>query len=431
MCEIVLVKHITIKNVATFLQFATVYNAMQLHKCCVEYICLNLAPLLENHYLEFLPDETLVELTEKYLLSNKYMSSRVVTPYSNAPSDDVINDIYEKFYVDVDDLSENNKKKQTFRRKTLPRRISDSEKERIRNESTSENFVFGSPKAANGILHKISNVSDDSIHNNTNFEKDQSSANVTTSGNNEVRVTEEKCTTEMTIVQSRLKAIALSKNVIVDECFEQIIKQSKDNNDKHFPVLGKKSIQKHESPIIKNLFDNIDTPKKSPFIKISQKQRKKQFAQSIADELDKVNIKSETYVPASVWDIRTTNNDSFADILKSEQRSPPKHDIALDLPRNNNILTQLNSVNNISPIGSPKNTHSNDTNVTFSDILADERQQRENYSKMISKPLILTQIEDRAIEDLEKFYNIDEIEDEVITIARVCTVYSSPLWIKK
>lgn len=41
-------------------------------------------------------------------------------------------------------------------------------------------------------------------------------------------------------------------------------------------------------------------------------------------------------------------------------------------------------------------------------------------------------MEDRAIEELNKFYNVQETEDEVITIQRVDTgAVASPSWVPK
>lgn len=55
----------------------------------------------------------------------------------------------------------------------------------------------------------------------------------------------------------------------------------------------------------------------------------------------------------------------------------------------------------------------------ISAIIKSERVQKENLNKMRNKLLSCTQIEDRAIFELEKFYNIDNIEDEIIEVRRV------------
>jgi inhibitor of Bruton tyrosine kinase len=54
----------------------------------------------------------------------------------------------------------------------------------------------------------------------------------------------------------------------------------------------------------------------------------------------------------------------------------------------------------------------------FSSIIRDERKDKSNYEKIMSKSLILTQIEEKAIQELSEFYNIDNIFDENISISR-------------
>lgn len=38
------------------------------------------------------------------------------------------------------------------------------------------------------------------------------------------------------------------------------------------------------------------------------------------------------------------------------------------------------------------------------------------------------QLEDKAIEDLEKFYNIHQVDDELISVRRIELQVSSPQW---
>ncbi|XP_065167013.1 inhibitor of Bruton tyrosine kinase [Atheta coriaria] len=65
-------------------------------------------------------------------------------------------------------------------------------------------------------------------------------------------------------------------------------------------------------------------------------------------------------------------------------------------------------------------------------IITEEKKQRENLSRIKSKLLIYTQIEDKALDDLKKFYNVDNVFDEVIEISRVdCGQIAAPLWIQK
>jgi uncharacterized protein YifE (UPF0438 family) len=60
----------------------------------------------------------------------------------------------------------------------------------------------------------------------------------------------------------------------------------------------------------------------------------------------------------------------------------------------------------------------------FSSIIKDERKEKENFEKIRSKSLILTQVEERAIAELSEFYNVDNIFDEDIRISRKVQVAS-------
>lgn len=53
--------------------------------------------------------------------------------------------------------------------------------------------------------------------------------------------------------------------------------------------------------------------------------------------------------------------------------------------------------------------------------------------KIISKPLRCTQIEDKAIDDLRKFYNCDNVDDEIITVERVAIIgnVAAPVWVPR
>jgi len=63
--------------------------------------------------------------------------------------------------------------------------------------------------------------------------------------------------------------------------------------------------------------------------------------------------------------------------------------------------------------------------------MKEDVRQKENLYKAQSKPLYVTQIEEQAIEELKAFYNVDNITDEIITVARVETgAVAAPVWRK-
>jgi hypothetical protein len=69
--------------------------------------------------------------------------------------------------------------------------------------------------------------------------------------------------------------------------------------------------------------------------------------------------------------------------------------------------------------------------TSLSDIMSSEKKQKENLVKIKSKLLIYTQIEDKAIEDLIKFYNAENVTDEFITVERVnMGAVAAPVWVQ-
>merc|ERR1712126_531086 len=67
--------------------------------------------------------------------------------------------------------------------------------------------------------------------------------------------------------------------------------------------------------------------------------------------------------------------------------------------------------------------------VSFVNIMQADAKEEENLSKITSKPLNITQIEECAIEELRAFYNADGATGEVITVTRVQKgVMAAPVW---
>jgi len=78
---------------------------------------------------------------------------------------------------------------------------------------------------------------------------------------------------------------------------------------------------------------------------------------------------------------------------------------------------------------SPVNSLRNDNIET---IISSERRQKENLVKITSKQLVFTQLEDKAIDELNRFYNVDNIEDEVIIVERVSMgAVALPIWVPR
>ena len=67
---------------------------------------------------------------------------------------------------------------------------------------------------------------------------------------------------------------------------------------------------------------------------------------------------------------------------------------------------------------------------TFKDIMDSEAMRKQNFDRAQTKSLASTQDEERAIVELETFYNVANVHDEIITVARVRPQadMATPIW---
>ena len=67
---------------------------------------------------------------------------------------------------------------------------------------------------------------------------------------------------------------------------------------------------------------------------------------------------------------------------------------------------------------------------TFKDIMDSEAMRKQNFDRAKTKSLASTQDEERAIVELETFYNVANVHDEIITVARVRPQadMATPIW---
>ena len=84
----------------------------------------------------------------------------------------------------------------------------------------------------------------------------------------------------------------------------------------------------------------------------------------------------------------------------SDKRSPPQQ---LQQKNNkDNLATQLSS-----PVSRGWNINNDNSINSFAQIIEMEKKSKEQYSKLKNRPLNLIQIEEKAIEDLKRYYNVD------------------------
>ncbi|XP_041984578.1 inhibitor of Bruton tyrosine kinase [Aricia agestis] len=387
MCEIALANLITLKNCTELCQFAHTYNAAQLKQCCMEFIALNINNILENRSLDLLEEVLLEDISKYYCKFNPIMSSRVITPFYNSPSDDIIDEHVKTCPVDLDYVDEDFKKdisigeKESNKKKKQKKiEYTESEKARMRYESVSSVTSLDLSNDTSGdVTLSLSSISTE--------EKDKTKGKDIEKWT-KIPTQQQK---QQKVVQARLKAISSAKDIMNETPTNSFTKLIKNNSS---------AISEPVTPTSSNMTSPKDTKAwgQGNLIinhvgpKLSQKQRKK-----LASENENSTL---------------TLDDYLADKLTIG--SPP------DKPKNPWKICEH-------PVASSSPNKSK--SIEFNKILADQKKQKDDSSRIMTKPLALTQLEDKAIEELERFYNIHEIDDELISVRRIELQVSSPQWI--
>ncbi|KAL4702492.1 hypothetical protein ACJJTC_014635 [Scirpophaga incertulas] len=394
MCEIYLAKLITLKNCAELCQLAHTYNATQLKQYCMEFISLNLSNVLENKSLTIVEESLLDDITEYYCKFNPIMSSRIITPFDNAPSDEIIEEFAMNYSINLDYTDEEVKKddstvevnkKKNKQLKKLD--YTENEKARMRYESVSLTSHDLTNEIPGDITLSLSKISKE-IEKNASNKKEK-------------WIEVPKAQDKLQKVNHRHKPIMV-RDVLNDSQTEQFTKLVSNNFldsprsssvENSFASTSRMSVSPKES----SFPELVRSPQSNFFIshvgpKLSQKQRKKMAEQGEASVqnlndymTNKINIGSPPEKPRNPWKI----------CEPPAAASSPNKEISME----------------------------------FDKILSAQKKQKEDHCRIMTKPLVLTQLEDKAIEELERFYNIHEIDDELITVQRIELQVSSPQWI--
>nr|CAD7404847.1 unnamed protein product [Timema cristinae] len=505
-CEAALGGLVTLKNVAQLLELSGAYNADQLKRCCMQYICLNLPAVLEARSLEIVSENLLEDLSKYYQELNTVMCKRIITPYSAAPSDTTVRSVWDTHPISWGDETEScfidDRQKTVRPTKKKPRthRISGGEyskNTRSRNVSVSSNEDVN-PKQLGSL--DFNELTEKHFRNSVSASPD-----ITLS------LTKVLTDKQQKVVQARLKVLSAAKETpslvgMFPETFTKLVKNSplqtpvlltnKDPSvDPKNPKPGLSSnstnlsiseertktvtarnvcitssdfpeLQKPPTsgPQETNIFKT--PPKQSESSRIQagpHKQRKKLAAAeiasvaSLAEHLDRINQTSpsrpswapgaspekDTTVSAVVGS--PTTSYSLLDLMKQEFRLNRQGSAPIAISPAAKKLSWSGGCASSPTDHSPPVTINNPwlrgpsppflqaaspPPASFTDIVADERKQRDNWTKMRAKPLQLTQLEDQAMEDLLVFYNAAGATDERITVRRVLTgAVAAPTWI--
>ena len=407
-CESQLTKLLTLKNVTELLQFSVNFLAEQLERSSMQFICLNLPAILENRSLELLEDEAFFKLDQYYRNSNPAFRNRKLVPISEYPSRDQVEREYEEEPLSYEEvISAEEASRQEL--KSRPRRHSSGDKRAERRPETRR-------------LDSTNSLTSESDNDSESGDKLQLS---------------ELCLQDFEIEE---------RDEAEEDSSPSPVKQDSKQDKSYFEqLLG-------QSPIAT---DSNKNERKKPAGRGSQKERKRLSLEAAAA----ANTKEPETRPVKAWSGWVNNNSqetylgsSLADIMRLETKSPPhttektkfgkktswkKIELGTEVKTPpENTPTKMNPWNiPASPQADVSflEINSNQTmKESFQQIIKEDIVKEENLVKVKSKPLNITQIEEKAIEELRKFYNVAHCQDEVITISRRPKgTIAAPVWKKK
>lgn len=408
--ERMLIERLTIKKAVDLFDFAGDYNRETLRQASLDFIVANIERMLEHQCLVNAGADVTAEVSDRYggFLPNRHTSKSIDLDYDEDWDDAKMENAVKDFDLNLNAPSE----VEGIRRKK-ERKTSDSQQERLQIEkdaieamkaisleeddcrsnasaSTSSSLIIEAEKVANDILAQAKHWTKVS-------EKREARNRLSMAGlkANEVLGAEKRQDGEF---------VALNKLSFARNSFDSDNDDSTSNADEFF----------ERSPLSLASF-SLQKP-----IKLSQKQRK---SLSKIEHSSMREPRPGSPVMANPWAVSTptSSNNRTPDAQKSVSPSffdaKPKQSAPIAIfesPRSSR--SQPTSPSPQSKSSEISNSKSMDH---FSSIIRKEQREKNYFHKMRNKSLALTLLEERAIDELKKFYNVENTFDERITVERI------------
>lgn len=398
----------TLKNACELLELSYIYNAEQLKRCCLDFICINLQTLIEAKSIDILSDEAMDDLTNSYqdlvkltnieflkiLLTGLILKvtrprNRRIPRYSSAPKAEEMDQIHSLFNSD-DDFNVNiDERKALLKLKARVKRSS-----RQRSESTSSDVIESEEIPIEKLTLNSPQVDD--LENKKRSDSRKTMNKPENSGN----INEENA--ELS-VKSKLKPIkwGLSTSTIPQPVSLKDIITEEETSIREWTKISK--IKPNNVSNNSELSANMKkSPVSIPILKNSRSFRSNSSKSNIS-------IESESSSPKS-----------FAAMAVSPPKpnSNPWKKIENVSPTTTTTTAFLSSYPKIEPI-------------SMRDIVRAEQEQLQNLKSLEAKPLHIISIEDKAIEELLNYYKAQDNPDEYIVVERVridANKIAAPLW---
>jgi inhibitor of Bruton tyrosine kinase len=421
--EEIVSEKISMKNVGELLEFGFTYNCELLKGQCMQFVSLNLAKVLEQRLLDTLDANMLAEVNKFYRNFYNIDEFRVITPYSDAIDDEELERFVKDFRVDfgLTKESESNDTTPTQKGKAKSKLTKQMQAKRNYEKEgimSIQSLSIEQPESERKPDTKMAALKDEAKSISTKLKLE--SVHWTT-----VKEKKEVVKKKPTGVLAGLRANEiLQAESKVNDKFTKLSIGDKVTPEKtpEVPIVVPSSpaapawgqIAKPLEPaepeverMVVCLGDFAWTPQKG------SKQRKRLSSETLKSPVTPEPAKTN----GNPWN---TNNNTLASLIRPPSEIGRSETIIIPQKAKSQPLKTPPSVSNSfsksfnNTFGSPKPGAS----MSFSEILEDEMREKQYVEKVKSKSLVLTQMEETAIEELRLFYNVDEVFDENIKIER-------------
>lgn len=412
-CEMLLIERLNIRNCLDKLEFAIIFNCDLLEKTALEFIFYNMGRILDNNHFDGILPEIWGKVSFHYRMKVQRVDLRDVAGYEYYGLDDGHNltkayqteeiadrqilDYVGKFTVNMNDTKCIKKPKQSERSKKQR-----NYEEEALNAIKQVNLSIESPTTS------TPRKSDDSIVR----EAEQIAKDISNEATRWMKVPDKKDGKHKTVLAG-LKSNEVLRNEPKEKQQFTPLKLVTPPKVSNVGIESPKS-DEEAGPSVSNFSLSDFTPLKST--KLSQKQRRRQLSQSETSQSEEVKSPSAwnktpatPELPQNPWNLSSVTDSSPINIV-----SPSNRDAKDSSFKDRSFSTPSGSLEMSSSFSSSFKRNGN----SFTEILADERKQKAYYIKMKNKPLHLTQIEEKAIDELKTFYNVEDLCDEHIVVER-------------
>lgn len=407
--ELIVSEKLSVKNCGEIYEFACTYNCEILKNCAMQFISLNFARVLEHRTLENVPPEMLKQINKFYRQFFGLEAYRTITPYSNAVTDQELDNFIRDFKIDLFTEPEEETSRQAKSgvkpKSTKPSRLSFEKRNYER-----EGILLTQDRSIEMDLPK-----NDEKKREINLELREISDKFEKEAKTWTKVSEKKDVNKKKVLASPKANQILLNESKVPSTFVCLTRQKtpEANTSPTVPEIQKTQDSSATRTLTFSLGDI--TPMK---IK-SKTSRRRNLSVNETSPSPHSEVVVSPVTPPNAWQINPVPDHMISPLDTT------------DLTKINTNIPKGKKKENCAKISS-KQSSSHEQQMkqgaikkekasnekSFSAIIEEEKREKAYIEKLRTKSLVLTQMEETAIEELRQFYNVDNISDETITVER-------------